>query len=160
MGLKDRTIFNTDAQDLNLQVWSKLSEFAIHQYFGGVARVTSPGDFHDYPDVGQANVRHIMDPEDGLLIQVNDQGELPMILTTTKDITFSDKTIWGVGWAITDQIRRHFVMINQFRENKNWGLMGRPFEPHEQFIYPRSMLNPLRTLSKEFINMPYIKKVK
>lgn len=160
MGLKDRTIFNTDAQDLNCQVWSKLGEFAIYQYFGEQARVTNPGEFHDYPDVGQVNARHMMDPTDGFIIQVKDQDEVPMILTTTKDKTFNDKTIWLIGWGITAQMRRNQYMFNQFRENPTWGTMGRDFEAHEQFIYPRSMLNPIYMLSKEFVNTPYVKKVK
>ena len=77
-----------------------------------------------------------------------------MILTTCKDLTFKDKTIWLIGWGMTDLLRRHFYLINQFRENKSWGLIGN-MQPHEQFVYPRSMLNPMKTLSKEFMNTPY-----
>lgn len=154
--LKSTTIHNTEEEDFNLQVWSKFMEFAIKQWAGGIARVTNPGEFHDWPDVGQANARFILDPKDGLMIHDGDQGELPIILGTTKDISFKDKTIWLIGWGMTDLLRRHYVMINQFRENKNWGKMGNDFLPHEQFIYPRAMLNPIKTLSKEFINTPYV----
>lgn len=159
-GHNDRAINKDPEASLRHSIWSKRTEFAVHQYFGRVARVTQPGEFHDWPDVGQANVRFIGDPTDGLMIQDRDQGDLPMILTTSKDLEFKDKTVWLVGWGMTDLLRRHFVMINQFRENKNWGLMGNKFEPHEQFIYPRSMLNPMKTLSKEFMNTPFVSKKK
>lgn len=157
--LKDRSIDKDPEKSLRRTIGSKRAEYAVHQYFGRIARVTLPGEFHDWPDVGQCNVRFIGDPEDGLMIQDRDQGDLPMILTTSKDPTFSDKTIWLVGWGMTDLLRRHFYLINQFRSNKNWGLIGN-MEPHEQFVYPRSMLNPMKTLSKDFMNTPFVSKKK
>jgi hypothetical protein len=152
--LNDRAINQDPVVSLRHTVFSKRSEYAVHQYYGRLARVTQPGEFHDLPDVGQCNVRWIGDPTDGLMIQNRDQGDLPMILTTCKDLTFKDKTIWLIGWGMTDLLRRHFYLINQFRENKSWGLIGN-MQPHEQFVYPRSMLNPMKTLSKEFMNTPY-----
>lgn len=159
-GLRDRSIDKDPEKSLIRSIRSKQAELAVKWWAGDIARVTQPGEFHDYPDVGQCNVRFIFDKADGLMIQKNDQGELVKILTTVKDQSFSDKTIWLIGWGITDLMRRHFLMINQFRPNPNWGLMGTSFQPHEQFIYPRSMLNPMRTLSKEWVNTPYILKVK
>lgn len=157
-GLRDRAINQNTDDSLRHSIFSKRSEYAIHQWAGKLARVTLPGDFHKYPDVGQVNARWIGDPTDGLMIQDNDQGDMPMVLTTSKDLEFKDQTIWLIGWGMTDLLRRHFCMINQFRENKNWGRMGSDFEAHEQFIYPRAMLNPMKTLSKEYVNTPYITK--
>lgn len=156
--LNDRAINKDPKASLRNTIFSKRSEYAVHQYYDRVPRVTLPGEFHDWPDVGWANLRFIGDPQDGLMIQDNDQGELPMILTTTKDPTFKDRTIWLCGWGITDQLRRIFVLVNQFRENKNWGRMGGEFESHEQFIYPRSMLTQMRWLSEVMMKTPYIKK--
>lgn len=154
--LRDRAINKDPEVSLRHTIFSKRSEYAVHQYFGRIPRVTEPGDFHKYPDVGQANVRFIGDPTDGLMIQDNDQGELPMILTTTRDLSFKDKTIWLIGWGLTDQLRRIFYLINSSRSIKNWGKMGGDFEKHEQFIYPRSMLYPMKWMNKEEMNTPYI----
>lgn len=151
-GLRDRTM--DPGKSLMHTIRSKQAEYAVKYYAGDVARVTKPGDFHNYPDVGQVDVRLILDPEDGLMIQKNDRGDFPMVLTTIKDPTFKDKTIWLVGWGITDLLRRHFYMINQFRQMKTWALIDGML-PHEQFVYPRAMLNPIKTLSKEFINLPF-----
>jgi len=157
---RDRAI-NKDAElALRHSIFSKRSEYAVHQYFDRIPRVTLPGEFHDWPDVGQANVRWIGDPTDGLMIQDNDQGELPMILTTSKDLSFKDRTIWLIGWGMTDQLRRIYYLINMSREIKNWGKMGGDFEPHEQFIYPRSMLTPMKFLSEKHMCTPYVQKKK
>jgi hypothetical protein len=158
--LNDRAINKDPEASLKHTIFSKRSEYAVHQYFDRVPRVTLPGEFHDWPDVGQANVRFIGDPADGLMIQDRDQGELPMILTTCKDLSFKDRTIYLIGWGLTDQLRRVFYLINQARELKNWGKMGNDFESHEQFIYPRSMLTPMKWLSKEMMNTPYTNKKK
>jgi hypothetical protein len=99
-------------------------------------------------------VRFIGDKQDGLMIQERDNGSFPMILTTVKDPTFEDKTIWLIGWGITDQLRRIVYLINRSSDDKAWGMIGNML-PHEQFVYPRSMLYSLRLLSKEFVNAPY-----
>lgn len=155
MNLKDRAINKNSQASLYHTVFSKRSEYAIKQWAGDQARVTQPGEFHNYPDVGQVNVRWCGDPQDGLMIQERDQGNLPIVFTVSKDPSFQDKTIWLVGWGMTDLLRRHFVLINQFRDNKNWGIISN-MQSHEQFVYPRSMLNPMKTLSKEFVNTPFI----
>lgn len=152
--LNDRSIDQDPGRSLRCSIGSKRAEYAVHQYFDRVPRVTLPGEFHDWPDVGQCNVRFMGDPEDNLCIQDNDQGELPMILATSKDKSFKDKTIWLIGWGMTDLLRKNFVLINQFRENKNWGIIA-GIQPHEQFFYPRKYLNPMKTLSKEFMNTPF-----
>lgn len=157
--LRDRAINKDPQASLTNTILSKYAEYAVRQYTGDVARVTNPGEFHDYPDVGQCNVRFIGDPEDGLMIQDGDQGELPMVLATMKDATFTDETVWLIGWGMTDQLRRLVYLINSQRANKSWGMIAN-MESHEQFVYPRSMLYPMRTLSKEYINAPYIKKPK
>src|SRR5258708_7907587 len=92
--LNDRAINKDPLASLRNTIFSKRAEYAVHQYYDGIPRVTLPGEFHDWPDVGQANVRFIGDQADGLMIQDRDQGELPMILTTTKDSFFKDGTIW------------------------------------------------------------------
>jgi hypothetical protein len=155
--LNDRSIDKNPEASLRRTIGSKRSEYAFHQWSGRQARVTLPGEFHDYPDVGQCNVRNINDPEDGLMIQERDQGELPMVLTVIKDPLFRDKTVWLIGWGMTDLLRRNFYLINQQRAVKNWGMISN-MQPHEQFVYPRSMLNPMKTLSKEFVNTPYVSK--
>src|SRR5579864_3950824 len=142
--LNDRAINKDPEVSLRHTIFSKRSEYAVHQHYDRIPRVTLPGEFHGWPDVGQCNVRFIGDPTDGLMIQDRDQGELPMILTTCKDLSFKDRTIWLIGWGLTDQLRRVFYLINSSRSIKNWGKMGGDFEPHEQFIYPRSMLTPMR----------------
>lgn len=152
---------NPEAMLLNTTL-SKYAEYAVKQWGGDLARVTNPGEFHDYPDVGQANVRFIGDPEDGLMISTEDQGEMPMILCTIKDkndTSFKDKTIWLIGWGMTDQLRRIVYLINRTLENKNWGKIS-DMLPHEQCFFPRSMLYPMRTFSKEFLNLPYMPKMK
>jgi hypothetical protein len=158
--LKDRAIDKDPERSLRCSIGAKRAEYAVHQYYDRVPRVTNPGEFHDWPDVGRANVRFIGDPEDGLMIQDRDQGDLPMILCTSKDKTFSDRTIWLVGWHQTDQMRRIFYLVNQFREIKNWGRMGNDFEPHEQFIFPRSMLLPMKLLSEKDMKTPWVSKSK
>jgi len=154
--LRDRSIDPDPERSLLRSIRAKQAELAVKLWAGDIARVTLPGEFHDYPDVGQCNVRFIFDKADGLMIHKKDQDEVPMILTTIKDPTFEDKTIWLIGWGETYLLRRNFVMINMFRANPNWGLMGSDHEAHEQFVYPRAMLNRMKTLSKEFVNTPYI----
>lgn len=154
--LRDRSIDKSEKAAEHRNVFGKYAEFAVKQWAGDVARVTLPGEFHDWPDVGQVNVRFIGDSEDGLMIHDGDQGELPMVLCTVKDVSFKDKTIWLVGWGMTDHLRRHIYLINLFRPNKEFGSIG-TILPHEQFVYPRKMLYPMKTLSKEFVNIPYIK---
>lgn len=158
--LHDRAINKDPAASLRNTIFSKRLEYAIHQHYDYIPRVTLPGEFHDWPDVGQANARFIGDKADGMMVQDRDQGELPMILGTTKDSEFNDRTIWLVGWGLTDQLRRNFYLINLARENKNWGKMGGDFEEHEQFIYPRSMLTPMRFLSEKLMKTPYTNKKK
>ena len=155
--LNDRSIDKNPEASLKRTIGSKRSEYAFHQWAGRIARVTKPGEFHDWPDVGQCNVRNINDPADGLMIQERDQGELIMVLTVIMDPLFRDKTVHLIGWGMTDLLRRHFYLINQQRAVKNWGMISN-MQQHEQFVYPRSMLYPMKTLSKEFVNTPYIVK--
>jgi hypothetical protein len=157
--LKDRAIDKNPEASLRRTIASKRAEYAVHQHYGRIARVTQPGEFHDWPDVGQCNVRFVGDPNDGLMIQDRDQGDLVTILCASKDITLQDKTVWLVGWGLTDLLRRTSYKINQGRDVPAFGIIGN-MQPHEQCCFPSTMLNPMITLSKEFVNTPYINKKK
>jgi len=154
MNLRSHSIDQSPTLSMKNTTFSKYAEYAVRQCAGDIARITQPGEFHDYPDVGQVNVRWVGDIEDSLIIQDRDQGKLPMVFTASKDLTFADETIWLIGWGMTDLLRRNVVLINQFRENKSWGMFG-SMRDHEQCAYPRTMLNPMKTLSKEFVNELY-----
>ena len=93
--LYDNAFQNSREESLFCTTESKGAEFAVQEWGGGTARVTLPNEFHSYPDVGQVNVRHVNDPEDGLMIMRKDQDKVPIVLVTGKMPTYL-----LMGWTI------------------------------------------------------------
>ena len=150
--LNDNCFQNTAAQKLECAIQSKGAEFAVQEWAGGIARVTLPNDFHRYPDVGQVNVRHVNDSEDGMMIMKRDQVELPMVLVTGKMPHY-----FLMGWFMTGHAKQFIYRINLGRDEFGEGFLSE-MENHEACTFSKQWLNPMITLSKELVNTPYISK--
>lgn len=160
--LNDRQHLKDPVVSLKSTIWSKRAEYAVHQWAGRKARVTEPGEFHNMPDVGQVNVRFAKSTTIGLVIQERDQGDLPMVYCTTKDYDFNDKVVWLVGWGMTGILRNLYFVANEtnYYQELPFKWHFHPIQKHEQFAYPPHLLNPMKTLSKDFINLPYVERKK
>lgn len=144
-GLNDGTFRNSLEESLYCTTESKGAEYAVQTWGGGTARVTQPNEFHDYPDVGQVNVRHVNDPEDGLMIMKRDQGKVPIILVTGKMPNFL-----LMGWFIPDYAKQFVYRINLGREEPIYGFLHE-MQDHEACTFSKQWLFPMWSLNKELI---------
>lgn len=145
MGLKNGTFQNTVEESLYCTTESKGAEFAVQEWGGGTARVTQPNEFHDYPDVGQVNVRHVNDPEDGLMIMKRDQLKLPIILVTGKMPNFR-----LMGWFIPAYAKQFIYRINLGREEPSDGFLNK-MQNHEACTFSKQWLFPMWSFNKDLI---------
>ena len=145
LGLFDNRFLNTREESLQCTIESKAAEYAVQVWGGGTARVTQPNEFHEYPDVGQVNVRHVNDSEDGLMIMKRDQGKVPIILLTGKMPKF-----FLMGWIIPDYAKQIVYRINMGREQTNFGFL-QEMKSHECCTYSKQWLFPMWSFNKELI---------
>ena len=145
MGLKDGTFLNSTEQSLYCTIESKGAEFAVQTWGGGTARVTQPNEFHDYPDVGKVNVRHVNDSEDGLMIMKRDQGKVPIVLVTGKMPNFL-----LMGWIIPDYAKQFIYRINLGRDEQIFGFLNE-MKDHESCTFSKQWLFPMWSFNKELI---------
>ena len=145
MNLVDNAFDGEDGKSLLRTIASKQAEFAVRRFGGGTARVTQPNEFHDYPDVGQVNVRYVFDSEDGLMIMKRDQGKVPMILVTGKCPDFQ-----LMGWMIPDYAKQIIYRINLGREEATFGFLN-DMKDHEACTYSKQWLFPMWSFNKELI---------
>lgn len=143
--LYDNAFLNTPEESLYCTTESKGAEFAVQVWGGGTARVTQPGEFHDFPDVGQVNVRHVNDPEDGLMIMKKDQGKLPIILVTGKMPVY-----FLMGWHIPDYVKQMVYRINLGRGEFGSGFL-QEMKDHEACTFSKQWLLPMSSFNKELI---------
>lgn len=143
--LYDNAFQNTPEESLYCTTESKGAEFAVQEWGGGTARVTQPNEFHKYPDVGQVNVRHVNDPEDGLMIMKKDQGKVPIILVTGKMPKF-----FLMGWFIPDYAKQFIYRMNLGREKLNDGFLNE-MKNHEACTFSKQWLFPMWSFNKELI---------
>ncbi len=143
--LNDGSFMNDSQQSLECTTQSKAAEFAVQVWGGGTARVTQPNEFHDYPDVGQVNVRHVNDEEDGLMIMKRDQGKVPIILVTGKMPNF-----YLMGWTIPDYAKQVVYRINLGREEVSFGFLS-DMKDHEACTYSKQWLFPMWSFNKDLI---------
>lgn len=143
--LYDHAFQNSREQSLYCTTESKGAEFAVQVWGGGTARVTQPGEFHDYPDVGQVNVRHVNDPEDGLMIMKKDQDKVPIVLTTGKMPKF-----FLMGWFIPAYAKQFIYRINLGREKLGDGFLNE-MQPHEACTFSKQWLFPMWALNKDLV---------
>lgn len=144
-GLNDNSFDGGDGKSLTRTITSKQAEFAVRRWGGGTARVTQPNEFHDYPDVGQVNVRYVFDPEDGLMIMKRDQGKVPMILVTGDAPNF-----YLMGWCIPDYAKYTIYRINLGREEPVVGFLN-DMKDHEACTYSKQWLYPMWSFNKELL---------
>jgi hypothetical protein len=144
-GLNDNSFDGGNGKSLARTITSKQAEFAVRRFGGGTARVTQPNEFHDYPDVGQVNVRYVFDPEDGLMIMKRDQGKVPMILVTGNCPDF-----YLMGWHIPDYAKYTIYKINLGREDPVAGFLH-DMKEHEACTYSKQWLLPMWSFNKELI---------
>lgn len=144
-GLNDNSFDGGDGKSLTRTITSKQAEFAVRRFGGGTARVTQPNEFHDYPDVGQVNVRYVFDPEDGLMIMKRDQGKVPMILVTGNCPDF-----YLMGWCIPDYAKHIIYRINLGREEPVVGFLN-DMKDHEACTYSKQWLLPMWSFNKELL---------
>jgi hypothetical protein len=145
MGLKDNAVDGNRDKSLIRTITSKQAEFAVRRFGGGTARVTRPNEFHDYPDVGQVNVRYVFDPEDGMMIMKRDQGKVPMILVTGESPNFL-----LMGWMIPDYAKQIIYRINLGRDEPTFGFLH-SMEDHEACTYSKQWLMPMSSFNKELL---------
>lgn len=143
--LNDNSFDGGGDKSLQRTIASKQAEFAVRKFGGGTARVTQPNEFHDYPDVGQVNVRYVFDPEDGLMIMKKDQGKVPMILVTGNCPDF-----YLMGWIIPDYAKYIIYRINLGREEPVVGFLNKMKE-HEACTYSKQWLLPMWSFNKELL---------
>lgn len=143
--LKDNSFDGGNGKSLERTIVSKQAEFAVQLWGGGTARVTQPNEFHDYPDVGQVNVRYVFDKEDGLMIMKRDQGKVPMILVTGQSPTF-----YLMGWVIPDYAKYVIYKINSGRETPIAGFLHN-MKDHEACTYSKQWLLPMWALNPNLI---------
>jgi len=144
-GLNDNSFDGGDGKSLTRTITSKQAEFAVRRWGGGTARVTQPNEFHDYPDVGQVNVRYVFDPEDGMMIMKRDQGKVPMILVTGNCPNF-----YLMGWTIPDYAKYAIYRINLGREEPIVGFLN-DMKDHEACTYSKQWLYPMWSFNKELL---------
>lgn len=143
--LNDNSFMNTAEQSLHCTTESKRAEFAVQQWGGGTARVTQPNEFHDYPDVGQVNVRHVNDPEDGLVIHKRDQPKVPLILVTGQAPKY-----FLMGWVVPALAKQMIYRINLGRDELREGFLQQ-MKGHEACTFSKQWLNPMSTFNKELV---------
>lgn len=144
-GLKDNSFDGGDGKSLERTIISKQAEFAVQLWGGGTARVTQPNEFHDYPDVGDVNVRYVFDKEDGLMIMKRDQGKVPLILVCGQSPTF-----YLMGWVIPDYAKYQIYKMNLGRPDPVAGFLSN-MQDHEACTYSKQWLLPMWALSKELV---------
>jgi hypothetical protein len=143
--LYDHAFQNSREQSLFCTTESKGAEFAVQEWGGGTARVTQPNEFHSYPDVGQVNVRHINDPEDGLMIMKKDQNKVPLVLVTGKMPEY-----FLMGWTIPAYAKQYIYRINLGREKLGDGFLHN-MQPHEACTFSKQWLFPMWSLNKDLV---------
>jgi len=143
--LYDNAFQNSREESLFCTTESKGAEFAVQEWGGGTARVTLPNEFHSYPDVGQVNVRHVNDPEDGLMIMRKDQDKVPIVLVTGKMPTYL-----LMGWTIPAYAKQFIYRINLGREELGDGFLNN-MQPHEACTFSKQWLFPMWSFNKELI---------
>jgi len=144
-GLNDNSFDGGEGKSLLRTITSKQAEFAVRRFGGGTARVTQPNEFHDYPDVGQANVRYVFDMEDGLMIMKRDQDHVPIILVTGTSPDF-----YLMGWTIPAFAKYMIYKINLGREEPVAGFLHN-MKDHEACTFSKQWLFPMSTFNKELI---------
>lgn len=144
-GLKDNSFDGGDGKSLERTIISKQAEFAVQLWGGGTARVTQPNEFHDYPDVGDVNVRYVFDKEDGLMIMKRDQGKVPLILVCGQSPTF-----YLMGWVIPDYAKYQIYKMNLGRPDPVAGFLSN-MQDHEACTYSKQWLLPMWALSKDLV---------
>ena len=143
--LKDNSFDGGDGKSLERTIISKQAEFAVQLWGGGTARVTQPNEFHDYPDVGDVNVRYVFDKEDGLMIMKRDQGKVPLILVCGQSPTF-----YLMGWVIPDYAKYQIYKMNLGRPDPVAGFLSN-MQDHEACTYSKQWLLPMWALSKDLV---------
>lgn len=143
--LYDHAFQNSREESLFCTTESKAAEFAVQEWGGGTARVTQPNEFHSYPDVGQVNVRHVNDPEDGLMIMKKDQDKVPIVLVTGKMPKF-----WLMGWTIPAYAKQYIYRINLGREELGDGFLNE-MQPHEACTFSKQWLFPMWSMNKDLV---------
>lgn len=144
-GLNDNSFDGGNGKSLLRTITSKQAEFAVRDFGGGTARVTQPNEFHNYPDVGQVNVRYVFDEEDGLMIMKRDQDKVPMILVTGHSPDF-----YLMGWAIPAYAKYQIYKINLGREEPVAGFLH-DMKDHEACTFSKQWLMPMWSFNKELL---------
>jgi hypothetical protein len=145
MNLKDNSIDRDRKKSLDRTIESKKAEFAVKVWGGDTAAVTEPGQFHDVPDVGQVNVRHVNDKEDSLMIMKRDQDKVPLVL-----VYGSGNEFYLMGWTIPIYARNVIYKCNFRDEDSMFGFIHN-MQPHESCVYPKQWLTPMKYLNKDLL---------
>lgn len=148
LGLNDRSFSGDEGDSLQRSIAAKQAEFAVRRWGGGTARVVQVNEFHDFPDVGQVNVRYTFNPGYGMIITNRDQGKVPMILLTGKCPTFR-----LMGWFIPDYAKQIIYKIHQGRTEDcetEFGFL-QEMKSHECCQLNMQMLLPMWSFNKNLL---------
>jgi hypothetical protein len=148
LGLKDRSFSGDEGDSLQRSIAAKQAEFAVQKWGGGTARVVGINEFHDYPDVGQVNVRYTFNKGYGLILTNRDQGKVPMILVTGECPEFL-----LMGWYIPDYAKQIVYKIHQGRNEDTQTEFGflQEMKSHEVCQLNMQMLFPMWSFNKELL---------
>ncbi len=139
-GLKDRTFSGDEGTSLDRSIAAKQAEYAVRRFGGGTARVTRVNEFHDFPDVGGANVRYTFNTGYGLIFTNRDQNKVPMILVTGKCPDF-----YLMGWHAPGYAKQIVYKVHQGRTEDcqvQYGFL-QEMKDHEACQVNMQMLMPM-----------------
>jgi hypothetical protein len=147
-GLHDRSFSGDEEDSLSRSIAAKQAEFAIRRFGGGTARVVQVNEFHDFPDVGQVNVRYTFDKGYGMILTNRDQGKVPMILVTGSCPRFQ-----LMGWFIPDYAKQFIYKVHQGRNEDCESPFGflQEMKGHECCQLNMQMLFPMWSFNKELL---------
>lgn len=147
-GLKDRSFSGDEGDSLLRSITAKQAEFAVRRWGGGTARVVDINEFHDYPDVGQVNVRYTFNSGYGMIITNRDQNKVPMILVTGQSPNFK-----LMGWFLPAYAKQIIYKVHQGRNEDCQTQFGflQEMKDHECCQLNMQMLMPMWTLSKDLV---------
>lgn len=148
LGLRDRSFSGDEGDSLARSIAAKQAEFAVQTYGGGTARVVGINEFHDWPDVGQVNVRYTFNKGYGLILTNRDQGKVPMVLVTGRSPKFL-----LMGWYIPDYAKQMIYKVHQGRTEDAPSTFGflHEMKDHEVCQINMQMLMPMWSFNKELI---------
>ena len=157
LGLNDRSFSGDVGDSLDRSIAAKRFEIALRRWGGGTAQVIGINQFHDFPDVGQANARFTFNTGYGMIITNRDQDYVPMILGTGKSPHFL-----LMGWHYPAWVKQIVYMAHKKKCEScraqvrcadcetEFGFL-QEMKDHEVCQLNMQMLMPMKSFNKELL---------